>query len=143
VIAPARLDEGDRPLRGTLMYADRLERLRADSAGHVMVSIDAPSQRCPAELDLLDCVGARLTSALAGDLGGRITVVITREGDDVVLELRTARPGSWSRAMHRAMFGDLVAQLSGSVMQRGGTLVIGMGPFDRLTATVRVQARCR
>ena len=121
------------------MLAARLERLRADSAGHVTMSIDTASQRCSVELDLLDCVGARLTSALAGEVGGRITVSITREGDDVVLELRTARPGSWRRAMKNVTFEDLVAQVSGSVMERGGTLTIGMGSFGRLNATARVR----
>ena len=122
------------------MLADRLERLRADSAGHVMVSIDAPSQRCSVELDLLDRVGAGLTSALAGDVGGRITVSITRQAEDVVLELRTARPGSWTRAQQRVAFDDLLAQLSSAVMERGGTLMIGGGPFGRLHATVPVPA---
>jgi hypothetical protein len=129
-----------RPRRDTMVAPDRLGRLRAESAGHVMLSIDASSQRCPAALQLLDCVGARLTSALAGDVGGRITVCITRQGDDVVLELRTARPGSWTRALQRVAFDNLLAELSSSVMKRGGTLVIGVGSFGRLHATVRVKA---
>ena len=104
-----------------------------------MVSIDAPSQGCSVELELLDGVGARLTSALAGDVGGRITVCITRQGDDVVLELRTARPGSWTRALQRLAFDNLLAQLSSSVMEPGGTLMIGVGPYGRLHATVRVK----
>ena len=131
---------GGRPPRATLLRADRLERLRAESAGHLMVTIDAPSQRCSVELDLLDRIGARLASALAGDVGGRITVSITRHGTDVVLELRTARPGAWTRAMQRDGFENLLAHLSSSVMNRGGTLMIGMGPYVRLNVTVRVRA---
>jgi hypothetical protein len=47
-----------------------------ESAGHITVSIN---DACPVEsgvVRLLDCVGARLTSALAGAIGGRLSVVV-------------------------------------------------------------------
>ena len=53
-----------------------------------MLSIDPGL--CSGDARLLDRVGARLTSALAGAVGGRITVCIARQDDEVVLEVRSA-----------------------------------------------------
>jgi hypothetical protein len=126
--------------RVLVMSVARLDRLRAGSGGRIMLSIDPACQLCLRDAMLLDHVGARLTSALAGPVGGRITVSIERQGDDVVLEVRTARPGSWKGALQQVSFHNLVAQLSESVAKRGGMLAISVGPFGRLNAAVRLRA---
>lgn len=119
--------------------AQRLERLRADSSGHVTLSIDSACRLSSGDVRLLDRVGGPLTSALAGEIGGRITVRIERQGDDVVLEVRSARPGSWTRALRQPAFENLLSELSSSIAKRG-TLAITMGSFGRLNAIVRIKA---
>jgi hypothetical protein len=56
------------------------------------------------------------------------------------LELSTPRSGSWTRALQRVAFDNLLVQLSGSVMEPGGSLMIGVSRYGRLNATVRVTA---
>jgi hypothetical protein len=116
----------------------RLGRLRRESTGHVTLSIDG---RHPIDADvvrLLDHVGARLTAALAGPVGGRVAVRVVSKEDQVVLDVGSARPGSWSRALERRSFDDLLADVSRLVEARRGTLALAEEPFGRLRATVRI-----
>jgi hypothetical protein len=117
----------------------RLERLRAESAGHIMLAIN---DAFPVESDvvrLLDRVGARLTSALAGAIGGRLSVLVESTASEVVLDIGSARPGSWTRALQRAEFDNLLADVSSAVARLRGTLTITDESFGRLRATVRIE----
>lgn len=106
-----------------------------------MLSIDPGL--CSGDAQLLDRIGARLTSALAGAVGGRITVCIAQQDDEVVLEVRTARPGTWTRARQHVAIDNLLAQLSSAVAKRGGRLVNSVGSFGRLCTTVRIKSSAR
>jgi hypothetical protein len=90
---------------------------------------------------ILDRVGARLTSALARPIGGRITVRVETIGSEVVLAVRTARPGSWTRALQHVEFDNLLSSVSNTLIRQAGTLEIAERPFGRLTATVRIERR--
>ena len=66
-----------------------------------------------------------------------------RRDNDVVLEVRAARPGTWTCARQHVAFDDLLAQLSSEVAKHGGRPVNSVGSFGRLCTTVRIKSSAR
>jgi hypothetical protein len=137
---PRRSTSSRRPVTGPVQphrsSLAGLHRLQVDSGGHLSVSvhagpIDAALLRC------LDRVGVQLSSALGGDVGGRISVRLLGRADTVTLEIHTARPGSWTRALHRSSFDHLLSDVSTRVATLGGTVEIREEAFARLRVVIR------